>query len=133
MARIDKYDPISGGFRARLGWAPVAAEVGDVIAVSLNASGQAIKAASAATACGVVCLSDQLAQGDVVDVMTHGEIVDVAADGSNNIAGPTAGAYLYAAAGGGFGAAPAAGVNGVRVGFFVEAWRLIVRVQPVQG
>lgn len=133
MARIDKYDPISGGFRARLGWAPTAAEVGDVIAVSLNASGVAVKAASAAACVGVVCLSDQLAQGDVVDVMTEGEIVDVAADGSNNITGPTAGAFLYAGAAGAFGAAPAAGTNGTRVGYFVENWRLIVRVQGWQG
>ena len=132
MARFDKYNPVSGGFRARLNWAPVASEVGDVIAVSLDANGKVVKAASAAATKGVVCMDELLAQGDMVDVMTQGEIVDVAASG-DNITSPTAGADLYAAAGGGFGAAPAAGANGVRVGYFVEAWRLIVRVQTVQG
>lgn len=129
MARIDKYNPVSGGFRARIGWQPVAAEVGDIIAVTINGQGQAVKAA-AATADGVVCLSSLVSSGDVVDVMTHGEIVDVTAN--DNIA-PAAGAEVFAAAAGGFGAAPAAGANGTRIGRFVEAWRLIVRVQRVQG
>lgn len=132
MARFDKYDPKDGGFRAVLGWAPVAAEVGDVIAVAIDGSGRAVKAA-AATTVGVVCMSSLLAIGDPVDVMTDGEIVDVAADGSDNIAGPAAGAFLYAGAAGAFGAAPAVAANGTRIGHFVEAWRLVVRVSPVQG
>lgn len=132
MARFDKYDPVSGGFRARLGWAPVAGEVGDVIAVSLNASGEAVKAAAADTIAGVVCLSSLLSDGDVVDVMTDGEIVDIGA--SDNVTGAAAGAVAYGAAGGGIDVtAPAAGANGTRVGFFVEAWRLVVRVGRVQG
>lgn len=132
MARIDKYNPVSGGFRARLGFAPVASEVGDVIAVDLNASGQVIKAAAAADAEGVICLSSLLAQGDVVDVMTAGEIVDIGA--SDNVTGAAAGSPAYAAAGGGVNVtAPGAGVNGTRIGTFVEAWRLVVRVQKVQG
>jgi hypothetical protein len=132
MARIDKYDPVAGGFRARLGWAPVASEVGDVIAVNLNGSGQAIKAVAAADAEGVVCLSSLLSQGDVVDVMTHGEIVDVGA--SDNVTGAAAGAVAYAGASGAVNVtAPGAGVNGTRIGRFVEAWRLVVRVQKVQG
>lgn len=129
MARFDKYNPVSGGFRARLGWAPVAAEVGDIIAVTINGQGQAVKAA-AGTAEGVVCMNRLLSQGDVVDVMTHGEIVDVTAN--DNIA-PAAGAEVFAGAGGAFGAAPAAGANGTRIGRFVEAWRLVVRVFRVQG
>lgn len=133
MARFDKYDPVSGGFRARLGFAPVASEVGDVIAVDLNTSGQVIKAVAAADAEGVICLSSLLAQGDVVDVMTHGEIVDVAASG-DNVTGAAAGAPAFAAAGGGVNVtAPGAGVNGTRIGVFVESWRLVVRVQKVQG
>lgn len=129
MARFDKYNPVSGGFRARLGWAPVAAEVGDIIAVTINGSGQAVKAA-AATADGVVCMSRLMSQGDVIDVMTSGEIVDVTAN--DNIT-PAAGAEVFAGAGGAFGAAPAAGVNGTRIGRFIEAWRLVVRVGRVQG
>lgn len=131
MARIDKYDPISGGFRARLGWAPVAGEVGDVIAVTIDGTGVAVKAA-ATTADGVVCMSSLMSQGDVVDVMTHGEIVDVVA--GNNVTGFATGAEVFAGAAGAVQTgAPAAGVNAVRIGRFVEAWRLIVRVGKVQG
>lgn len=133
MARFDKYDPVSGGFRARLGFAPTAGEVGDVIAVNLNGSGQVIKAVAAADAEGVIVLSSLLSQGDVVDVMTHGEIVDVGATG-DNVSGHSAGSVAYAGATGAVNAtAPGAGVNGTRIGRFVESWRLVVRVQKVQG
>lgn len=132
MARFDKYNPVSGGFRARLAFAPVASEVGDVIAVNLNGSGQVIKAVAATDAEGVICLSSLLNQGDVVDVMTHGEIVDVGA--SDNVTGAAAGAVAYAGAAGAVNVtAPGAGVNSTRIGRFVEAWRLVVRVQKVQG
>lgn len=130
MARIDKYNPVSGGFRARLGFAPAASEIGDVIPVQLNGSGQVVK--GTATACdGVICLSSLLNNGDVVDVMTSGEIVDVTAN--DGITGAATGATMYAGAGVIGTGAPGAGVNGIRIGKFVEAWRLIVRVQPVQG
>jgi hypothetical protein len=130
MARFDKYNPVSGGFRARLGFAPVAGEIGDPIAVTIDGSGLAQKAA-ATTADGVICLSSLLAQGDVVDIMTAGEIVDV---GDDNITGRAAGADVYAGAAGALTATgPGAGVNGVRIGTFVENWRLVVRVQKVQG
>jgi hypothetical protein len=132
MARIDKYDPVSGGFRAKLGFAPVASEVGDIIPVQVNGSGLVVK--GSATACdGVICLSSLLNQNDPVDVMTHGEIVDVSASADNANTAAT-GAVLYAAAAGATSStAPGAGVNGIRLGKFVEAWRLVVRVQPVQG
>lgn len=132
MARFDKYDPKDGGFRAKLGWAPVAAEVGDLIAVTINGSGQAVKASST-NADGVVVMSSLLAQGDPVDVMTHGEIVDIDA-ANDNVTGAAAGARAYAGASGAVNAtAPGAGVNGTYIGRFVEAWRLVVRVQQVQG
>ena len=131
MARIDKYDPISGGFRARLGFQPTAAEVGDVIAVLIDGSGLVQK--GSATDCdGVICLSSLLNQNDVVDVMTDGEIVDIGA--GNNVTGNAAGAKAYAGAAGAVGVtAPGAGVNGVYLGQYIEAWRLVVRHQFVQG
>lgn len=131
MARFDKYDPVAGGFRARLGFAPSAAEVGDVINVQINGSGEAVK--GTATACdGVICLSSLLNQGDVVDVMTHGEIVDIKA--GDNVTGAALGAKAYAAAAGAVNVtAPGAGVNGIKIGRFIEAWRLVVRVQDAQG
>lgn len=120
MARFDKYDPVSGGFRARLGFAPVAADVGAVIAVGLDGNGQAVRAAAAADVVGVVCFSRLHSEGDVVDVMTAGEIVDVT-DG--NVSGAAAGSLASAADD-----AVVAGGAGTRVGHFVEAWRLVVRV-----
>jgi hypothetical protein len=131
MARIDKYNPINGGFRARLGFQPVASEVGDVINVQINGSGLVVK--GSATACdGVICLSSLLNQNDPVDVMTSGEIVDVGA--SDGVTGAATGATMYAGAAGVLNTtAPGAGVNAVKVGKFIEAWRLVVRVQAVQG
>jgi hypothetical protein len=127
MARFDKYDPVSGGFRARLGFAPSAGEVGDVINVSINGSGEVVK--GSATVCdGVICLSSLLNQGDVVDVMTDGEIVDIKT--GDNVTGFALGAKAYAGASGAVNVTPpVAGAVGVKIGRFVEAWRLIVRVQ----
>lgn len=131
MARFDKYDPLSGGFRARLGFAPSAGEVGDVIGVYIDGSGLVQKGGVANTE-GVICLSSLLNQNDPVDVMTDGEIVDVAT--GDNVTGFALGAKAYAAAAGAIGVtAPGSGVNGVSIGTFVEAWRLIVRVQKTQG
>lgn len=133
MARFDKYDGKVGGFRAKLGFQPVAGEVGDVIAVVLNGSGLVIKTTDAVSCDGVICLSSLLAQGDPVDVMTSGEIVDIAATGEG-VTGAATGATAYSNTGGAvFVTAPGAGVNGTLIGKFVEAWRLVVRVQRVQG
>lgn len=133
MARFDKYDPIAGGFRAKLGFQPLAAEVGDIIPVVINGSGQAVKTTDAITADGVICLSSLLNQNDFVDVMTHGEIVDVVA-ANDNVAGAAAGATIFAGnTGTTTTTAPAAGTNATRIGKFVEAWRLVVRVQRWQG
>lgn len=131
MARFDKYNPVSGGFRARLGFAPAASEVGDVINVVIDGAGLVQK--GTATACdGVICLSSLLSLSDVVDVMTGGEIVDIKA--GDNVTGFALGAMAYSAAAGAVGVtAPGAGINGVKIGRFVEAWRLVVRVQMVQG
>lgn len=132
-ARIDKYDPVSGGFRARLGFQPAGSEVGDVIAVTLSGTGTVVKTTAATDVCeGVICLSSPLNQGDVVDVMTDGEIVDIAA--GDNVTGAAAGAVAYAGASGAVNVtAPGAGINGTKIGRFVEAWRLVVRVNRVQG
>lgn len=130
MARFDKYDPVAGGFRARLGFAPVSGDVGKIYAVNIDSSGL-IQKGSATDADGVICLSSLLAQGDVCDVMTDGEIVDVEA--GQGVTGAGAGVQVFAGATGTVtNTAPGSGVNGVYVGTFVEAWRLIVRVQQVQ-
>lgn len=147
-ARYDKYDPINGGFRA-----PLAADLSFDAAghygpkvVSLNTSGQVVEG-TAAQSGGVGILVKNVPMypnlgnipgavnagvpiggkaGNVVDVMTAGEIVSVP--------GLVAGQTYYAATNGTLTATPlATGVNGWRVGHTVEADRLVVRFQAVQG
>jgi hypothetical protein len=126
MARYDKYDPKSGGFRARLAAGWDSADVGVVRAVTLDGNGRVVKVTAADTASGVLVIDTPKSAGDPVDVMTAGEIVEVS--------GLTAGTAYYTAANATLDtAAPAAGVNKVRVGLTAEADRLIVRVQKVQG
>lgn len=122
MARFDKVDPKDGSFRVKLGFAPVAGDVGKVIPVEVNGSGLAVKAAANSTAVrGVLCLSSLLAIGEPVDCMTDGEIVDVTTD---SVTGAVAGTEIKAAGAGTVGAAG----TGKSIGHMVEAWRLIVRL-----
>lgn len=155
MARYDKYNPISGGFRA-----PLAAnltldtngEFGPK-AVSLNTSGRVVVGTAgssgligivvkngarqpwtattagpkgtvnAATAIG--CMA-----GDIVDVMTGGEIVDlqtVGQNASNGITGLAAGQPIYCTAAGDL---TNVATGNTKIGWTVEANRLIVRVAP---
>lgn len=82
--RYDKYDPISGGFRARVAEAwndtgvQATTHVGKIFGVSLNSSGRVVRGGADASAIvGVVIVQEAKSIGDVVDVMTAGEIADV--------------------------------------------------------
>lgn len=148
MPRYDKYEPIAGGFRAKLAADLTfnsAGEFGPIV-VSLDANGRAV-VGTAAQSGGVGVVVKNVPKypslgnipgqvnaavpiggkaGDVVDIMTSGEIVGVT--------GLVAGQTYYAAANGTLTAtAPGAGVNGYRVGHTVEADRLVVRFERVQG
>ena len=117
MARYDKYEPISGGFRAKLSANWLTADLNKVVAVSLNASGKVVKGTAGQSGfVGVVCLTKVLNADDVVDVMQDGEIVE--------LTGLAAGTQYYAVSTG-------EGVNttntGPRVGWTVEATRMVVR------
>lgn len=145
MARYDKYDPISGGFRA-----PLAANLtltgGNFgpKAVSLNASGKVVVGTAGTTglvgilvknaargpwgptttaggtpnpATAVGCMA-----GDIVDIMTSGEIVDLAGSG---ITGLAAGQPIYCTAAGDL---TNVLTGNTKVGYTVEANRMIVRV-----
>lgn len=125
MARYDKYDPISGGFRAPLA-ANWAGPLGTPVGVGLDANGRVVPGAGNTGVLGVVVIDGQVnAQGtrsnvkmagDVVDVMTDGEIVDCA--------GLTAGTVYFAAAADGV---VSTTNTGTRLGSTVEAQRLVVR------
>lgn len=147
MAKYDKYDGIVGGFRAALAadlTFDAAGHFGPK-AVSINTTGKVV-VGTAAQSGGVGILVKSVPfypnlgnipgainagvpiggkAGDVVDIMTSGEILGV---------GLVAGTTYYAAADGSLTATPpVAGTNGVHVGHTVEADRLIVRVYSFQG
>lgn len=125
FCRIDKYEPMGGGFRAPLSFAIVADDVGKCFGVSLNSSGRAVLGGGAALAIkGVICAVRPMAIGDIIDVMTDGEITGYTDNAGAAVAG---GADLYAAI--------ATGVISVTstsspqyVGHTAEAGRFIVRV-----
>lgn len=150
MAKYDKYEPIAGGFRALLGAALTLTNGGiGPVAVSLNASGRAVVGTAGQS--GIVgVLVKNVAKGpvgpwgtslsggtpnanapigaqagEVVDIMTNGEIVDL---------NPTvfvAGTKFYAAADGTISAT--GGTGKYLIGFTVEAGRLVVRLAVGQA
>ena len=147
MARYDKYDPISGGFRA-----PLAADLtlngaGEFgpKAVSLNSSGRVVVGTAGTSGLAGILVKNGARQpwgattagpqgtvnaaapigcmaGDIVDVMTNGEIVDLAGSG---ITGLAAGIPVYATAAGDL---TNVATGNTKVGWCVEANRMIVRV-----
>jgi hypothetical protein len=131
VARYDKYGPRSGGFRAPIGFTPVAGDLNKIFAVGLDSSGRVVKGnGNLTTVVGVLVIDKIKVIGDIVDVMTDGEIVEAAlSDGTTAIA---AGVPVYAV--------PASGLLSVtptantKIGFTVEGGviantRLVVRVR----
>lgn len=115
LSVIDKYEPIGGGFRAQLNAAYNTPETAK--AVSLNASGRVVEGTAGQSGfVGVICMGRTMRAGEVIDVMTDGELVEV----------PTipAGTAVYADAAGNL---TATATGNTRVGHTVEAGRLVVR------
>lgn len=122
MSRFDKVEPLGGSFRAPLGFAPVLGDVGKVYAVDIDGSGRVIKSVDGTGCRGVIVLSSLGVIGRPIDVMQDGEIVDcIDADG---FTGRAAGAYMKAGAAG---IVTTAG-TGKSIGWFVQNWRLVVRL-----
>jgi len=124
MSRYDKYGPKTGGFRAATSIAWTSADFGKIFGVGLNASGQIVKGAGNSGILGVCIVTEAKAIGAILDVMTGGEIVEATlSDGTTAIAAGTA---VYSV--------PADGTLTVtatankKIGFTVEATRLVVRV-----
>lgn len=86
MARFDKYDPVSGGFRAKLKLAFVvtgataaitAVNKERLFGVSIEAAtGLLLIGGAVGAVRGVVNIREDKAAGDIVDVMTAGEIIN---------------------------------------------------------
>jgi hypothetical protein len=133
VARYDKYDNEAGGFRVPLAAAITdPTKIGVPLAIGLDASGLAVIGAGSAVGVVGVYVADQAkAVGDIADVMTNGEIVDL------DEAAFDPGKTFYAAANGTISATAAA--TSARVGFTVGdrslttgviTSRLIVRAAP---
>lgn len=120
-ARFDKYDPMGGGFRAKLSFAVASTDVGNPVAVAVNTSGQLVKGGTAATAIsGVICPVRPMAIGEPIDVMVDGEIAQAKTTGGVAF---TAGALVYGHINGDVDATATAGVA---IGKMVELDRMIV-------
>lgn len=118
MARYDKYEPLTGGFRAALNADWLLADVNKIVGVSLNASGKLVKGTAGQSGfVGVVCLTQQRFASDIVDVMQDGEIVEL-----TGLAAGTS--YYMPASGDGVLSTPN---TTAKVGWTVEATRMIVR------
>lgn len=117
MARIDKYEPKGGGYRA-----PMAAALTGQAAprgVGVDVNGRIVPGAGNTGIVGVACFPDDKKANQVVDIMTDGELVEFAGvAGTVYTANTTTGVISSAAA----------SATQVFVGFTIEATRLIVRV-----
>jgi hypothetical protein len=124
MARIDKYDPHSGGFRAPLNAdlpATSKTGAGNPLMVSINGSGRVVAgAASIDLVRGVVVTTEDKKAGDIVDVMTAGEVVEMA--------NTAAGAVLTGLTTTGEIDDIAPDATHLRVGWCVEATRGVIRI-----
>lgn len=119
MARYDKYDPISGGFRAPLAADWSADDLNEAFAVGLDANGAVVKGAGNSGIKGVLVLTKVVSAGKIVDVMTDGEIVEMDVNHAGIVAGTS---YFGSAAG-----ALTTVNTDMPLGHTVEATRLVVR------
>lgn len=125
MARYDKYDPMVGGFRAPLAANWSSNDVNRPLGVGLNSSGQVVKGAGNTGVIGVIVLTKARKAGEIVDVMSSGEIVEF--DPVTAGTAGTAGTKYFGATDGTINSTSATGK--VYLGYTVEPTRLIVRVE----
>lgn len=116
MSRIDKTESAIGVFRA-----PLNANLtggADPLGVGINSSGRVVAGAGQTGIVGVIVSPYDKAAGDIIDVMTFGELVEFdGAAGTVYTANTTTGVIDDTAA----------SATQVPIGWTVEATRLIVR------
>lgn len=117
MSRYDKYDGVSGGFRAVAFANQLEADYDKVLGVGLDANGLAVLKLPSVSGFKGVTIVDRTKRkaGNVLDVMTAGEIVDL----TGLVAGTT---YYLTSVG-----VLSTTESRYMVGHTVEAWRLVVR------
>lgn len=118
MSRYDKYAPMSGGFRAALA-VDTLKTAGNPLGVGLNTSGAVVVGAGNTGILGVLVTTKDMKAGDIVDVMTGGDCVEMT--------GLTAGTIYSANTTTGVLSNAAASATQTPIGFTVEAARLVVR------
>lgn len=138
MARYDKYDPITGGFRAAVAVDFPDADLGKVFGYGINSSGLLVKGAGQTGIVGVAVVTSKPGRVGpnreiaVIDVMREGCITDFGPSDSGKVPGVDfgdAGTNYYSDANGVITSTLADG--GVYVGCTVEPDRLEVNVNPV--
>ena len=122
MPRYDKYEPYAGGFRAPLAAATAEGEEFTAVGVGLNTSGNIVLGAGNSGVVGVMIPHGAKKAGDIVDVMTAGEIVGFTADGTEGGSAASAGTTYSVNTSTG-----AIGTTGKAIGYTVDAQRLVVR------
>jgi hypothetical protein len=131
MGRYDKYDPKVGGYRAPLAADFDPDDLEKVLGVGHDTNGRVVLGAGNSGITGVLILTKVRKAGDIVDVMTAGEIVEFGPSDSGSVAGTDfgdAGTVYYAAAADGVVTdTPAA--DSVKIGHTVGEQRLICRVE----
>lgn len=123
MARIDKFDPYIGNFRAPLAAAITLAStnVEKILPVGLDTSGRVVIGAGNTKIVGVLVVTEPKNAGDIVDVMTDGELVECT--------GLTAGTVYYSSTAGVVNTT----ATGTYLGYTIEATRMIVKVNRANG
>lgn len=116
MARIDKTDSAIGVFRAPLNAAYTGAAA--AIGVGLNSSGRVVVGAGQTGIVGIIVSPYDKAAGDVIDVLTAGELVEFGGAAATVYTANTTTGVISSGA---------ASATQTPIGFTVEADRLIVR------
>lgn len=137
MARYDKYDPITGGFRAAIAADFADADLGKIFAVGLDTSGKVVKGAGNSGIVGVLVITAKPGKVGptreiaVVDIMREGCITDFCpTSGTPGVDVGTAGTKYYANTTTGA-VSTTGGAGAVYIGFTVEPSRLEVDVNHV--
>ena len=125
MPRYDKYEPYAGGFRGALAAAIPEADGFTAFGVGLDTDGHVVKGAGTTGILGVMIAHGAKRAGDIVDIMTGGEIVEFTANGTPTGGAADPGTVYYAATATG---AISTTNTGKAVGVFTDDGRLVVRV-----
>jgi hypothetical protein len=76
VSRYDKYDPKNGGYRSPLAADYLTDDVERILGVGHDSSGRTVKGAGQSGVTGVLVLTKARKAGEIIDVMTSGEIVE---------------------------------------------------------